>query len=140
MASFVSSQYHRDYTELFGGEEIIVNLDEQVAQCRFRPFQRANCLPKSTTKVNEMVLKNVLQIFCLIFLFVSCYKVEPTTLEVTVKDNTGNVISNAVVYVEGEPTVSPYPSVEAIYESETKTSVGKLLKSLLMLKCMVLLP
>ena len=22
MASFVSSQYHRDYTELFGGEEI----------------------------------------------------------------------------------------------------------------------
>ncbi|MGB1647067.1 MAG: Ig-like domain-containing protein, partial [Crocinitomicaceae bacterium] len=69
-----------------------------------------------------MVLKSVLQMFCLIFLFVSCYKVEPTTLEVTVKDNTGNVIPNAIVYVEGEPTVSPSPSIEAIYESETNSN------------------
>ena len=69
-----------------------------------------------------MVLKSVLQIFSLIFLFVSCYKVEPTTLEVTVKDNTGNVIPNALVYVEGEPTVSPSPSLEAIYESQTNSN------------------
>ena len=69
-----------------------------------------------------MVLKSVLQMFCLIFLFVSCYKVEPTTLEVTVKDNAGNAIPNAIVYVEGEPTVSPSPSIEAIYESETNAN------------------
>ena len=69
-----------------------------------------------------MILNYVLQMFCLIFLFFSCYKVEPTTLEVTVKDNNGNVIPNAFVYVEGEPTISPSPSVEAIYESETNSN------------------
>ena len=69
-----------------------------------------------------MVLKSVLQMFCLIFLFVSCYKVEPTTLEVTVKDNTGKVIPNAIGYVEGEPTVSPSPSIEAMYKSETNSN------------------
>ena len=69
-----------------------------------------------------MVPKSVLRMFCLISLFVSCYKVEPTTLEVTVKDNTGNVIPNAIVYAEGEPTISPSPSIEAIYESETNSN------------------
>ena len=69
-----------------------------------------------------MVPKSLLRMFCLISLFVSCYKVEPTTLEVTVKDNTGNVIPNAIVYVEGEPTISPSPSIEAIYESETNSN------------------
>jgi hypothetical protein len=69
-----------------------------------------------------MFLKRLLPIFCLIFLMASCYKVEPTTLEVTVKDGAGNVVPNALVYVEGEPTVSPSPAIEAIYESETNSN------------------
>jgi hypothetical protein len=52
-ATSASCSEEKHFLFLFGGEERIVKLDEQVAQCRFRPFQRANCLPKSTTKVHS---------------------------------------------------------------------------------------
>ncbi len=69
-----------------------------------------------------MALKKILPILCLFALASSCYKVQPTTLEVTVKDSAGNVVSNALVYVTGESTVSPSPDLEAVYEAETNSN------------------
>jgi hypothetical protein len=81
-----------------------------------------NVLYKSTTKVNQMAFKKILPIFCLIVIASACYKVQPTTLEVTIKDSAGNVVPNASVSVGGESTVSPSPDLEAVYESETNSN------------------
>ena len=69
-----------------------------------------------------MAFKKILPILCLIVLASACYKVQPTTLEVTIKDGAGNVVPNALVYVGGESTVSPSPDLEAVYESETNSN------------------
>lgn len=69
-----------------------------------------------------MAFKNIFLFSCLFVLASSCYKVQPTTLEVTVKDNAGNIVPNALVYVAGESTVSPSPDLEAVYESETNSN------------------
>ena len=66
-----------------------------------------------------MPLKKLFPFICLIFLVTSCYKVERTTLEITVKDSSGNVVNNASVFVYGEPTITPSPAIDATYESET---------------------
>ena len=69
-----------------------------------------------------MSLKKSIPFICLLLFISSCYRVEPTTLEVTVKDSSGAFVTNASVYIYGEPTVSPSPFLEANYESETNSS------------------
>ena len=69
-----------------------------------------------------MPLKKLIAFICLFLMVSSCYKVQPTTLEVTVKDVSGALISNASVRVFGEPTATPSPSLEASYETETNSN------------------
>jgi len=63
-------------------------------------------------------------------IFTSCYQTQPTTLEVTVKDESGALIQNANVHVYGQPTATPnIDDLEADYYLTTN-SEGKALVNL----------
>lgn len=59
-----------------------------------------------------------------VFLMASCKESSPTTLEVTVVDTNGTVISEAKVWLEAEPTDSTHNAI-AVEDSTVSNNVGK---------------
>ena len=51
-----------------------------------------------------MSIKGGPWVLFIFLIFTSCYQTQPTTLEVTVKDESGSLIQNAMVHVYGEPS------------------------------------
>ena len=77
-----------------------------------------------------MSIKGGTWILFIFLLFTSCYQTQPTTLEVTVKDESGSPVQNAMVHVFGEPSdTSGINELEANY-SLTTNSEGKALVNL----------
>ena len=69
-------------------------------------------------------------ILFIFLIFTSCYQTQPTTLEVTVKDESGALIQNASVHVYGQPSASGnIDELEADYYLTTN-SEGKALVNL----------
>jgi hypothetical protein len=59
-----------------------------------------------------------------VFLVASCKETSPTTLEVTVVDSNGIVITEAKVWLEAEPTDTTHNAI-AVQDSTASNNVGK---------------
>ena len=65
-----------------------------------------------------------LSMLTIVFLTASCKESSPTTLEVTVVDANGTVISEAKVWLEAEPTDTTHNAI-AVEDSTVSNNVGK---------------
>lgn len=65
-----------------------------------------------------------LSMLTIVFLMASCKESSPTTLEVTVVDANGTVISEANVWLEAEPTDTTHNAI-AVEDSTVSNNVGK---------------
>ena len=65
-----------------------------------------------------------LSMLTIVFLMASCKESSPTTLEVTVVDVNGTVISEAKVWLEAEPTDTTHNAI-AVEDSTVSNNVGK---------------
>jgi hypothetical protein len=65
-----------------------------------------------------------LSMLTIVFLMASCKESSPTTLEVTVVDANGTVISEAKVWLEAEPTDTTHNAI-AVEDSTVSNNVGK---------------
>lgn len=65
-----------------------------------------------------------LSMLTIVFLVASCKESSPTTLEVTVVDANGGVISEAKVWLEAEPTDTTHNAI-AVEDSTVSNNVGK---------------
>ncbi len=65
-----------------------------------------------------------LSMLTIVFLMASCKESSPTTLEVTVVDANGTVISEAKVWLEAEPTDTTHNAI-AVQDSTVSNNVGK---------------
>ena len=65
-----------------------------------------------------------LSMLTIVFLMASCKESSPTTLEVTVVDANGKVISEAKVWLEAEPTDTTHNAI-AVEDSTVSNNVGK---------------
>ncbi|MEY3099775.1 MAG: hypothetical protein RIS63_669, partial [Bacteroidota bacterium] len=65
-----------------------------------------------------------LSMLAIVFLVASCKETSPTTLEVTVVDSNGIVITEAKVWLEAEPTDTTHNAI-AVQDSTASNNVGK---------------
>jgi hypothetical protein len=65
-----------------------------------------------------------LSMLTIVLLMASCKESSPTTLEVTVVDANGTVISEAKVWLEAEPTDTTHNAI-AVEDSTVSNNVGK---------------
>ena len=75
-------------------------------------------------KLNSIAAIAFLSLIAVVFFLVSCKETPPTTLEVTVVSTSGNIISNAKVWLVAEPTDTAQNPI-AVKDSTVSNDSGK---------------
>ena len=75
-------------------------------------------------KLQHIAIIAFISMISMVFFLVSCKETPPTTLEVTVVNTTGEVISNAKVWLVAEPTDTAHNAI-AVKDSSITDATGK---------------